>query len=120
MSDFFLSDVATSLFQLFYPDQSCTVVSNLVSTITSLMDTDYYPSGMDGMFIPYVNGDLITWLIDMLSCVFVMSSDRPSFSVATLWVPNHYYTDGNNVLTTLLPPSWPFCVKNVNSAIFWG
>ena len=81
------------------------------------MDTDYYPSGMDSMFILYVNGDFITWLIDILLCVSIMSLARPSFSVATLWIPSHYYTDKNDVLSTLLLPSWSYRVENFNSAI---
>ena len=73
---------------------------------------------MDGMFIPYVNGNFITWLIDMLSRISVMSSARPSFSVATLWAPSHYYTNDNDVFFTFLPPSWSYRVENFNSAIF--
>ena len=38
-----------------------------------------------------------------------------SFSVATLWVPSHYYTDDDDFLSTLLPHSWYYWVVNFNS-----
>ena len=112
----FVSDVASSLFHHLHPTIAFVVASSLSTTITSMMTPDFDPSGMDSMFIPSVNGNLVSWLLEMLTCISVISQQRPTFGVATLWVPCHYFKDSYDILESPAIPLWSFRVESVNSA----
>ena len=101
----FVSDISASLFALIYPSMKYTITQALVQTITSLMKTNVYRSGMDSMFISFVHGSFISWLLDMLNCISIVSLARPNFGVATLWAPCHYFNGYTDLLSTHMVPS---------------
>ena len=82
------------------------------------MTTDLYPSGIDSMFITFVHGNFISWSIDILTCISVISHARPTFGAATLWVPYQYFNDYDNVMSTHMVPSWSYHTESLNSAKF--
>lgn len=116
VKNIFVADVASSLFQLIYPSIKYTTTSALVPTCTSLMSTEFHPFGMDSMFILFVHGSFVSWLLDMLKCISIISLACPNIGLANLWVPCHYFNDDIDILPTHIVPSWSYCIESFNSA----
>ena len=68
------------------------------------------------MFIPYVCGNVVSWIINMLQCVCILVFKLPTFSVTTLWIPTSFFSLDANIIKKHLPVSWQFSTESLNSA----
>ena len=69
------------------------------------MTDSFHPTGLDSMFVPYVNGSVVARLSNVLEFFTIISNLLPDFGIATLWIPSAFYNIDVSLINSHTPDS---------------
>ena len=114
----FSSKYASSLFRILFPNENPIISQTASELMVKLVTDRFYPESLDSMFVPYMNGSVVAWFLDMLECVTTLSNFLPYFGITNLWIPRAFYNIDVSFINAHTPDSWSHRIEDLNSVVY--